>query len=246
MNQKTTPPGTEIEIASGETRVRGILVDHGPAGAAVALVLVPDVHGVSPLYREIAGTFADAGFPTLVLDIYSREGAPQLTDMAAVQNWIAALPDARVLDDIGAAIRHLRHPPQGAPRTVGIVGFCLGGQYALMAGCRSGDLAACVAFYGMLRHIRPGEHKLAPPLETATDLRCPLLGLFGADDLLIPRTDVDELRAGLARSSQRFDLHVFPGAGHAFMNDRRPDAYRREVAREAMRLTIDFLRETLA
>lgn len=236
--------GVAIDFPGEDAQLNGVLFTAG-AGAP-AIVLVPDVHGVSPLYREIAARFRQAGLSTLVLDPYSREGAPCLADMSAVQSWIAALPDARVLGDVASAIACVETRADVAASAVGIVGFCLGGQYALMAACRLDELSACVAFYGMLRHGREAPHKLPPPLATASALRCPLLGLFGADDPLIPASDVAALRAGLERSGQPFDLRTFAGAGHAFVNDRRPDAYRPEAAREAFQLATEFLQRSLA
>src|SRR6185503_18876207 len=111
-------------------------------GPAPALVLVPDVRGVSDLYRRVAGRFAEAGILTLVADLYSREGAPDLPDMEAVFRWIRALPDRRVLGDLAAAVRHLEARPDVRPGAVGIAGFCLGGQYALMAACTVPGIAA--------------------------------------------------------------------------------------------------------
>lgn len=239
--------GIEVEFASRDAAIRGVYFEHdAPNGTkGPAIVLIPDVHGVSPLYREIGAKLAAAGFHTLVLDFYSREGAPRLADFEAVQAWIAALPDARVLADVDTAVRHLAARDDVRAEAICVLGFCLGGQYAIMAACRSDRLAAAVAFYGMLRHGRPGPAKLPPPLETAAAIRCPLLGLFGADDPLIPAADVDALRADLERSGRSFALHTFPGAGHAFMNDRRPEAYRPEAARRAMDLALAFLRDKL-
>jgi len=245
MHEQTIGDGVAVEFSSGAVRIRGEI--HSPAATvAPALVLVPDVHGISPLYREIATKLAQAGFRTLILDIYSREGAPRLGDMASVQQWLADLPDARVLADVEAAVRYLEQRADVAAGKIGIVGFCVGGQYALMAACRTVGLAACVSFYGMLRHGRPSDHKLPPPLETAGTLLCPLLGLFGADDPLIPAEDVREFEASLSRNGKPFELRVFAGAGHAFMNDRRPDAYRAEAAAEALAMAIDFLHRSLA
>jgi len=246
MTSKTSGPGSEIEFTSGDTAVRGTYFDHASATRGPAIVLIPDVHGVSALYREIGAQLATAGFHTLVLDIYSREGAPRLGDFEAVQAWLAALPDARVLADVDAAARHLATRDEVRGDAIGVLGFCVGGQYAIMAACRSDRFAAAIAFYGMLRHGSLGPAKLPPPLETATTIRCPLLGLFGGDDPLIPASDVDALRAGLERSGRPFALHTFAGAGHAFMNDRRPDAYRPDAARRAMDLAVAFLRDNLA
>jgi len=245
MQEQTIDEGLEVEFDSGGDRVRGVV--YAPrATPSPALVLIPDVRGISPLYREFAAKLADAGFRTLVLDIYSREGTPDLGDMAATFAWIDALPDARVLSDVEAAIRHLAGRPEVHRASIGVVGFCLGGQYALMAACRLPRLAACVAFYGMLRHAKDAPHKLPPPLETAADLRCPLLGLFGNEDALIPTADVRTFGERLTAAGKTFDLHLFEGAGHAFVNDRRPDAHRPEAATTAVGLAVKFLQERLA
>ena len=244
MHGTTKPEGTEVAFTGSDVGLRGISFGDDASGSAV--VLLPDVHGVSPLYCEIAARFAAAGLRTLLLDLYVREGTPHLSDMAAVQSWIANLPDDRVLDDVAHAIAYLRSHAGGDATSVGIAGFCLGGQYALMSACRLDGLDACVAFYGMLRHGLVTGRKLPPPAETAADLRCPVLGLFGADDALIPSADREAFRSGATRSGQPVDLRVFAGAGHAFVNDRRPDAYRPEAAAEALRAAIDFLRDTLA
>lgn len=244
MHEETRLHGTEVTFAGSDVRLRGMSFGDETTGSAV--VLLPDVHGVSPLYCEVAARFAAAGLRTLLLDLYVREGTPRLADMAAVQSWIGNLPDARVLDDIGHAIAHLRSGSGGGAAAVGVAGFCLGGQYALMAASRLDGLDACVAFYGMLRHGRETDRKLPPPIDTAAELRCPVLGLFGADDPLIPQADLDAFRAAAARSGRAVDLRVFPGAGHAFVNDRRPDAYRPEAAAEALRTAITFLDDELA
>jgi len=245
MHDDTSGDGREVRFPGGDATIRGEF-HAATARVAPGLVLIPDVHGISPLYREIAAKLAGAGFHTLLLDLYSREGAPRLADMTAVQKWLQELPDERVLGDVDAAVRHLAQHEQVIPGAIGVVGFCVGGQYALMAACRSTGLAACVAFYGMLRHGRPGDRKLPPPLETPDALLCPLLGLFGADDPLIPADDLSAFRGALTSAGKTFELHVFDGAGHAFMNDRRPDAYRPQVAAEAFQLAVAFLRGHLA
>ena len=65
--------------------------------------------------------------------------------------------------------------------------------------------------------------------------------MFGEEDALIPLGDVDELRAKLTQAAKRFEIRTFPGCGHAFMNDTRPDAYRPVAAAESFRLGVSFL-----
>jgi carboxymethylenebutenolidase len=223
------------------TRIGGVAAWRPDRLPAPALIIVPDVFGVSDLYRRVGQRFAAAGFFSFVLDFYSREGAPKLADMDAVFAWIAALDDRRVLGDIGAAAGWLHALPEVAGHGVGILGFCLGGQYALTAACSGAGIDSAVSFYGMLRYAEHNEHKPAAPLDVAANLACPWLGLFGADDALIPAADVAELDETLRRHDKTFAIHVYPGAGHAFCNDTRADAYRPEAAADAFGRAEAFL-----
>jgi carboxymethylenebutenolidase len=209
------------------------------------LVLIPDVRGLSDHYRDILRRFAAEGFFTFAVDLYSREGAPALPDMDAVFRWIRALPDPRVLADLQSAVDTLAARPEVRRDAVGVTGFCLGGQYALMAACTARGLTACVSWYGMLRYAERDERKPASPLDLAPRLSCPYLGLFGEEDGLIPPADVNELRTILQRAGKTFEIRTYPGAGHAFFNDARPDAYRPAAAADAWPRAIAFLRRHL-
>ena len=70
---------------------------------------------------------------------------------------------------------------------------------------------------------------------------CPLLGLYGADDPLVPLDDRVALETILRREGKPFSLHVFGGAAHAFANHERPDAWRPEAAAVAWGLVRGFL-----
>jgi carboxymethylenebutenolidase len=236
----------EIDFASGTARVRGVLALPDGPGAHPALVVVPDVHGASPFYRAVALRFANAGFAALVIDLYSREGAPTLPDLAAVMRWIAALDDRRVLADLRAAVDHLTAHEAVCQDAIGVTGFCLGGTYAWLAAAHDARLAACVPWYGMLRYEEHAAHKPASPLDRAASVRCPVLGLYGEDDALIPLADVAEMRRRLARAGTDAELRTYAGAGHAFFNDTRPDAYRAAAATDAWACAIAFLRVHLA
>jgi len=238
-------PMEEIRFPAGREEIGGeVALPSGQARAG--LVLVPDVHGVSDLYRRLARRFAGAGFLTLVLDLYTREGKPKLASPEAVARWIAALDDARVLGDIDAGLREVGRRLGSPARPVAITGFCVGGQYALMAACKVAGIAACVSFYGMLRYASRPPNRPESPLDLATRLGCPYLGLFGADDALIPVADVRELERSLGDHGKDFEIEIYAGAGHAFMNDTRPDAHRPEVAERAWTRAIAFLRARTA
>lgn len=214
-----------------------------PSEPLAGLVLIPDVRGLSDHYRNVARRFAAEGFHTVVLDPYSREGAPDLPDMAAVFRWLRALPDRRVLGDVATAVDWTA---QQTGKPVAVTGFCMGGQYALLASCTVPEIAACVSWYGMLRYAETNDVKPADALTLAPRLQCPYLGLFGAEDQLIPPADVAELEAILTRERKRFEIRVYPNAGHAFFHDERPDVYRPDAAKDAFPRAVAFLRRHLA
>jgi carboxymethylenebutenolidase len=207
-----------------------------------AVIIIHDVRGLTDHYRDIAGRFANEGFFALAIDLYSREGAPELPDMEAVFEWLQQLNDRRVLADIDAAVRFLGTRPEVRARSVGITGFCMGGRYALMAACAVQKLAACVSFYGMLRSADKAED----PLRLAPNLSCPYLGLFGEQDALIPRSDIKELESVLRRTGKTFETKIYSDAGHAFFNDQRPDTYKPEAAKDAWARAITFFRAHLS
>jgi len=241
----TETPSRTVEFAAGDDIIGGYLAEPAGATAFPALVLIPDVRGLYEHYRDVARRFAEQGFVTLALDLYTREGTPELPDMDAVFAFMAALPDRRVLSDIAAAVAYLRTLPRVSEDAVGITGFCMGGQYALLAACSVPGLSACVSWYGMLRYGAQTEAKPRSPLEAAPDLACPYLGLFGREDTLIPASDVEELREILDTHGKDFAIHTYAGAGHAFFNDSRPEMYRRQAAADAWPRALSFLHRHL-
>lgn len=224
----------------------GFLV-HPEEGTHPGVVLLPDVRGIYEHFRELGRRLAAEGFAVLVADLYRRTGRPTLTDPASAMRWIAELDDRIVMDEIRAAVAFLRGHPAVGGQPVGILGFCMGGQYTLLAACSVPGLAAAVSFYGMIRYA-PGldpAKKPHAPLDIAADLRCPLLGLYGAEDPLIPLEDVRAFEEAARRSGRAVEFRVYPGAGHAFLNDTQPERYRPEAAADAWRRAVAFLRSHL-
>lgn len=212
------------------------------------VVVVPDVWGLSDHYRDIARRLAGEGFAALALDVYRKTGRPELTDVQSAMRWMRELRDPVVLETLQEGVDGLAAHPAAKGRKVGVIGFCMGGKYALLAGCRCRGVSACAPFYGMLSEPedRDPERKPESALEASRDLACPLLGLYGEEDHLIPVADVRELERRLPETGQAWEVKLYPGAGHAFFNDTREALYRPEAARDAWSRLVPFLREHLA
>ncbi len=141
----------DLAFEGNGARINAALARPEGEGPFPGLVLIPDVRGLYGHYRDVAARFAGEGFLTLAVDLYSREGAPELPDLDSVFRWMDALDDARVLGDLAAAGSFLRDHGEARSDAVAITGFCMGGQYALMAACSDCGYDACVSWYGMLR-----------------------------------------------------------------------------------------------
>ena len=224
----------------------------GPAsGSHPGVVVIHDVWGLSDHTRDLARRFAAEGFAALAVNLYRRLPAVSIEDPG---RWIRDLSDPAALAEVQASLDFLAaHPAVSGHRTA-VVGFCMGGMYALLAAASCRGLSASVVFYGLLSHAHGMLHadggldparKPREPVAAAAEIRCPLLGFFGEEDAFVPLADVDRLRAALSGASHPADIIVYPGAGHAFMNDTRPAAFRPEPARRAWSRTLAFLRREL-
>jgi carboxymethylenebutenolidase len=218
--------------------------------ALAGVVLIHDVWGLRDHPRHVARRLAGEGFAVLAIDLYRRERHVDITDPA---RWIRELSDPQAVADVQEGIDFLAGHAAVGGRRVGVIGFCMGGMFALLAGCECRGLSAVVPFYGMLSHrhgllydprgLDPAK-KPREPLDAVRDLRCPLLGLFAGRDEYVALADVEELRRRALATGQPAQIVVYPEAAHAFMNDTRP-AFRPADARDAWARTIAFLREHL-
>jgi carboxymethylenebutenolidase len=230
-----------VELTSGRDTIAGELALPTGAAPAAGVVIVHDVWGLSDVYRGVAQRLANAGFAALALDLYARGEKPGTpADMPAVMRFMHALPDDRVLADIQAGVDYLRARREVAGRSVGLTGFCMGGKYAFLAASHCRELAAVVAWYGMLRAPALDAHNPEHALDALERARCPVLGLFGAEDALIPQSDVAELRRRAGAGRAPIEVVVYAGAGHAFANESRPEAYREAAASDGWRRALEF------
>src|SRR5689334_3861259 len=102
-----------------------------PDGGGGGVVVIHDVWGLSDHQRDIARRLAGEGFVALAVDLYARLGNPKIQDPGA---WMRGLSDADVLATVARAVEHLRRDAGVGGRPVSVIGFCMGGMYALLSG----------------------------------------------------------------------------------------------------------------
>ena len=227
-----------VQWPSDGATIRGFLArpaSSEPKGEArPAVVILHEWWGLNDHMKDLARRFAGAGYVALVPDLYSRIGSKVTADGAEAAKLMDAVSSQAVLRDLNAASTFLKTQPFVDPLRLGIVGFCMGGTFALTQAGHNSDLKAAVVFYGKV-----------PPVETLDYLLCPVLYHYGAKDGWVTKQEVDRLAQGLKQFGKRGAVHVYPEAGHAFFNDTRPDAHHAASAALAWERTLQFLRRHL-
>jgi carboxymethylenebutenolidase len=225
-----------------------------PEGGGPGLIVLHDVWGLSDHFRDLARRFAAEGFVALAVDLYrSLEARPLPEDPGA---FMRQLSDPLVLAEIQRAVDFLRAHPDLSNGAVGVVGFCMGGAYAILAGAEVTGVSAVAPFYGILSYrsglyASPNGEALDPtkkprePLDAASNLRCPIAGFYGAEDAYVTVEDVRELERRAKGGGHSASIALYGGAGHAFMNDTRAAAFRPAVASQAWETLISFLHDAL-
>lgn len=214
----TLPTGTPVEIAqpSGRPPSRGVVV-------------VPDIMGLRPLFDDMAANLANTyrWAVAAVEPFPGREALPLDERMPAM----AGLDDDRQVGDLVAAADLLAVEP------VAILGFCMGGMYAMKAAA-TGRFDRAAPFYGMIRVPEtwrgPTQRDALDVLEESPGSASRVLAIVGTNDPYTPKSDVDDLEAAGATVVR------YEGAEHGFIHDSSRPAHRADDAADAWRRVAEW------
>lgn len=202
-----------------------VFLARASAPAKAGIVMLHEIFGVNDAMRREAEELAAAGFDVAVPDLFHRQ--QRRADLSYGEEdrrkgftLMQGLDVPAALEDIDATMQWLRRTSNARP--VGLMGFCLGGKLAVLAGARGGA-DAVVSLYGV---------QLDRHLTELTSIEVPLQIHVGDADEHIPAEAVTRIRDALAgRENAR--VFVYPGAGHGFANASRADVFHAEAARVA-------------
>jgi carboxymethylenebutenolidase len=217
----------------------------GPFPGVVALHHMP---GWDEWYKEAARKLAWHGYATVAPDLYCRAGHGSPEDVAAMVRAGGGVPDDQVVGDAAGSAAFLRALPTSNGR-VGVIGSCSGGRHAYLAACRSDAFDSVVDLWGGGVVAPPDQltdNRPVAPLDYSELLGCPILGLFGEDDVSPDPAQVATHEQELKRLGKTYEFHMYPGAGHGFFYYDRPAAYRAEQAVDGWAKVFDFFGRTLA
>ncbi|GAB1642073.1 dienelactone hydrolase family protein [Krasilnikovia sp. MM14-A1259] len=186
----------------GSPTLRAYLATPAGDGPWPGLLVVHESFGLTDVVMRHADRLAAAGYLALAVDLYSAGGMRR----CLVSTVLAARRgQGRAFTDLETGRAWLAASPQCTGR-VGVIGFCLGGGFALLlAGTGRYDAAA----------VNYGE--LPRDLDGTVAGACPLVGSYAGRDWL--PGSAPKLSAALTRAGVPHDVKEYPAAGHSFLND---------------------------
>jgi carboxymethylenebutenolidase len=195
------------------------------------VLVIQEIFGVHEHIQDIVRRFAKLGYLAIAPELFIRQGdVLKLSSIDEIRAIVAKVPDAQVLSDLDATVDWSVKSSKGNAEKVGITGFCWGGRITWLYAAHNPKLKAGVAWYGRLvgdaSELQP-KH----PVDIASTLTVPVLGLYGGEDTGIPVNTVEQIREKLKSSSSKSEVVVYPNAPHAFFADYRP-SYRETEAKD--------------
>jgi carboxymethylenebutenolidase len=222
-----------VSFKSGDETASGLLVTPEGKGPFPALVVIQEWWGLNDWVKNQARALAKEGYVALAPDLYRGKLATKQED--AHQLMMGTPPD-RAVRDIEGAFATLSARADVKKDRIGVVGWCMGGGYALRFATTQPALAAVVAYYG------------TPPTDPAAvaAIKAPVLGNYGAEDKGPSPDLVRAFEAALKKAGKSVDVKIYDGAGHAFANPDNPwGGYRPQAAQDAWTRTTQFLAKNL-
>lgn len=189
---------SEVQITP---ELRGVLAVPEGLGPWPAVVMVHEVFGIDDAMRAQIIRLASAGYVVLMPDLFSRGGARKC--LTATFKALSS-GQGQAFDDVELAKQLLLARPDTTSK-VGVIGFCMGGGFALLLASRGYDASS--VNYGML----------PKDLDAVLAGACPIIASFGAKDGQL-KGAAQKLDTALAKANVAHDVKEYAEAGHAFMN----------------------------
>lgn len=208
-----------------------------PAGAARGVVVLHEIFGRQPEIDRVVDRFARAGYAAVAPDLFAAGRLPCIRRLLASMASGAGVP----VRQVQMARRWLTEQAGLPQKKIGVIGFCIGGGFALAVGRHFGAVSTN---YGDL-----------PPQEVLRGC-APVIGCYGGRDVLF-RGNGPALQRRLEPIGVPVEVHTFPTVGHSFLTDgHHPVAqaltwplmrirYDPAVAEEAWGRILDFFARTL-
>jgi len=209
-----------------------------------AVIVIMEAFGVTGHIENVCNQYAANGYVAIAPALYHRQHPnPKLgyDEMPTVQQYMGALRDDELVEDVNVAIDYLQnHYQRTQGQKIGIVGYCVGGRITYLAATSCPGLSAASVYYGGRILVPFGDG--SAPIDLTSNINIPVMGNFGDDDDNPSPADVATIDQALTAAGVTHDFKSYPGAGHGFNCDDR-GSYNEAAAKDAFDRTLGFFNQ---
>jgi carboxymethylenebutenolidase len=223
----------EVKVPTKDGEMPAYRAMPATGGGFPVILVVHEAFGVHEHIKDLCRRLAKDGYFAIAPELFARQGdASKYTDIPKLlSEVIAKVPDAQVDGDLDACVAYAKTTGKAETARLGITGFCWGGRTVLMYAAHNPNVKAAVSWYGFpARAFREGDKT---PLDVASQIKAPVLGLYGGADTGIPKDAIEKMFAALkSAGNTKSEFTIYPDAQHAFNADYRP-SYNKQAAQDA-------------
>ncbi len=199
-----------------------------PTDGGTGILVLPSWWGLKPFFKQVCDQLAEHGFTALAPDYYNDRFGKTIEEAQALQEKVES-----DLDFMGAMIKaakdHLVSLRAGKP--IGILGFSMGTDWAIITATKEPDVAATVLFYGGWS-------------VDFSKMKSKVLGHYAETDEWYSYDKAKDMEQKMKAAGVNVTLHIYRNVHHWFMEDDRPE-YNSKSAQLAWQRTFEFLKQNL-
>jgi carboxymethylenebutenolidase len=217
---------SELQLDVNGKKVNAYLA--APENGGPGVLALPSWWGLKPFFKQVCDQLAEHGYTALALDYYNGRIGVTIDETKVLQETVESDPEI-MSAMVQAAKNHLASLRPDQP--IGIVGFSMGTDWAIITAAKEPDVAAIVLFYGGWS-------------ADFSKMKSKVLGHYAETDEWMSLGQVKEMEQNMKSAGVDVTLHIYPGVAHWFVESDRPE-YDSAAAQLAWERTFEFLKKNL-
>jgi carboxymethylenebutenolidase len=198
-----------------------------------AVIMIHENKGLNDNIKNMANLLAKNGYVVLAVDLFNGEVTTDQNRSSELTQQVRDNQDIATAN-LKSAVKYAASLPNVNAEKIVSLGWCFGGAQSLQLALNSQEhpLAATIIYYG----------RLITDKTILSNIKWPVLGIFGDQDRSIPVDTVKAFELALNSSGIPNEIYIYKGVGHAFANP-SGENYAPKETQDAWQKTLSFLKK---
>lgn len=222
----------QLDIPTADGATTTFIVHPERGGPYPVVLFYMDAPAIREELRDMCRRIASVGYYVVLPNLYYRSGVLELGPLAdeaartRMFELMGSLDIPKVMSDTEALLAFIDAQAAARAGSVGTLGYCMSGQYAVSAAVRFADrVTAAASIYG----VQLVTERDDSPHLAGGRTKAELYFACAETDRWAPPEMVEQLRETMAASAGQAEVEFYPGVEHGFAFPQRA-AYDRDAA----------------